>query len=101
MMYDSDYDVHYTFVDHMNVATSGSSYTNWYNKRTGNSGIIHTTSLYYQGSIKCVDYDVTVDIRKLPVSGMGNVLTVEFNMVMHVSNARRYGGLKLYIESIY
>ena len=33
----------------MNVATSGSSYTNWYNKKTGNSGIIHTTSLYYEG----------------------------------------------------
>ena len=49
MMYESDYDVHYgTFVDHMNVATSGSSYTNWYNQRTGNSGIIHTTSLYFK-----------------------------------------------------
>ena len=43
MMYQSDYDVHYgTFVDHMNVATSGSSYTNWYNQRTGNSlSLIH------------------------------------------------------------
>ena len=29
MMYQSDYDVHYaTFVDHMNVAQRGSSYTN-------------------------------------------------------------------------
>ena len=73
MMYQSDYDVHYgTFVDHMNVATSGSSYTNWYNQRTGNSGIIHTTSLYYKGPIKCVDYDVTVDITNpWPVIGMG------------------------------
>ena len=75
MMYQSDYDVHYgTFVDHMNVATSGSSYTNWHNRKTGNSGIIKTTSLYYQGPFKCVDYDVTVDITSpWPVIGMGNV----------------------------
>lgn len=75
IMYNSDYDVHYgTFVDHMNSATSGSSYTNWYNQRTGNSGIIHTTSLYYKGPIKCVDYDVTVDITSpWPIIGMGNV----------------------------
>ena len=75
MMYQSDYDVHYgTFVDHMNVATSGSSYTNWHNRKTGNSGIIKTTSLYYQGPFKCVDYDVTVDITNpWPVIGMGNI----------------------------
>ena len=75
MMYDSDYDVHYgTFVDHMNVAGPGSSYTNWYNKRTGNSGIIHTTSLYHEGPFKCVSYDVTVDITNpWPVIGIGNI----------------------------
>ena len=75
MMYDSDYDVHYgTFVDHMNVAGPGSSYTNWYNKRTGNSGIIHTTSLYREGPFQCVSYDVTVDITNpWPVIGMGNI----------------------------
>ena len=75
MMYQSDYDVHYgTFVDHMNVATAGSSYTNWHNRKTGNNGIIHTTSLYYDGPFKCVDYDVTVNITSpWPVLGMGNV----------------------------
>lgn len=75
MMYQSDYDVHYgTFVDHMNVTTSGSSYTNWHNRKTGNNGIIHTTSLYYDGPFKCVDYDVTVNITSpWPVIGMGNV----------------------------
>ena len=58
----------------MIVATSGSSYTNWHNKKTGNSGIIKTTSLYYDGPFKCVDYDVTVDITNpWPVIGMGNV----------------------------
>ena len=75
MMYQSDYDVHYaTFVDHMNVATAGSSYTNWTNTKTGNSGIIHTTSLYHQGPFKCISYDVTVDITSpWPVIGMGNI----------------------------
>ena len=91
MMYDSDYDVHYgTFVDHMNSATSGSSYTNWYNKRTGNSGIIHTTSSYYQGPIKCVDYDVTVDITNpWPVIGMGNIdRRVEFGSACQMPDGR-------------
>ena len=42
IMYKSDYDVHNAvFVDHLNTAPgTGSSYTNWYNKKTGNSGII-------------------------------------------------------------
>ena len=41
-MYKSDYDVHNAvFVDHLNTSGTGSSYTNWYNKKTGNSGIIH------------------------------------------------------------
>ena len=44
IMYKSDYDVHNAvFVDHLNTSGSGSSYTNWYNKKTGNSGIIHIT----------------------------------------------------------
>ena len=75
MMYQSDYDVHYgTFVDHITVATSGQSYTNCHNIKTGNSGIIKTTSMYYQGPFKCVDYDVTVDITNpWPVIGMGNI----------------------------
>ena len=38
IMYKSDYDVHNAvFVDHLNTSGSGSSYTNWYNKKTGNS----------------------------------------------------------------
>ena len=43
IMYKSDYDVHNAvFVDHLNTSGTGSSYTNWYNSKTGNSGIIHT-----------------------------------------------------------
>ncbi len=62
---ESDYDLHYDiFITHLNSDKifTGPSYTNWYNRNTGNSGIIKTTSVYYKGSIKCVDYNVTVDI---------------------------------------
>ena len=45
IMYKSDYDVHNAvFVDHLNTSPNyGQSYTNWYNKKTGNSGIIKVT----------------------------------------------------------
>ncbi len=74
IMYKSDYDVHNAvFVDHLNTAP-GSSYTNLYNKKTGNSGIIHTTSTFLRGPIKCKDYDATVDItNNWPLVGIGNV----------------------------
>ena len=78
---ESDYDLHYdVFITHLNSDKifSGSSYTNWYNKNTGNNGIIHTTSVYFinpdgkntsrardKSSIKCVGYSVTVDITLL------------------------------------
>ena len=64
IMYQSDYDVHNAvFVDHLNTSPNyGQSYTNWFNSKTGNSGIIKVTRSYTQGSIKCKDYDATVDI---------------------------------------
>ena len=56
IMYNSDYDIHNaTFVDHLNHGPSTSSYTNWFNQKTGNSGIIHTTRSYMKGPIKCKD----------------------------------------------
>ena len=63
-MYKSDYDVHNAvFVDHLNTSPNyGQSYTNWYNSKTGNSGIIKVTRSYTQGPLKCKDYDATVDI---------------------------------------
>ena len=75
IMYKSDYDVHNAvFVDHLNTSGSGSSYTNWYNSQTGNSGIIHVTRSYTQGPIKCKDYDATVDITSSwPLIGIGGV----------------------------
>ena len=75
IMYSSDYDVHNAvFVDHLNTGPGTSSYTNWYNKKTGNSGIIHTTRSYLKGPIKCKDYSATVDItNNWPLIGVGGV----------------------------
>ena len=75
IMYNSDYDVHNaTFVDHLNTGPSTSSYTNWFNRKTGNSGIIHTTRSYLKGPIKCKDYSATVDIsNNWPLIGVVGV----------------------------
>ena len=76
IMYKSDYDVHNAvFVDHLNTSPNyGQSYTNWYNSKTGNSGIIKVTRSYTQGPLKCKDYDATVDItNSWPLIGIGGV----------------------------
>ena len=76
IMYKSDYDVHNAvFVDHLNTSPNMSqSYTNWYNSKTGNSGIIKVTRSYTQGPLKCKDYDATVDItNSWPLIGIGGV----------------------------
>ena len=75
LLYNSDKDVHNAvFVDHLNTSGNGSSYTNWFNSKTGNSGIIKTYSTYIKGPIKCKDYDATVDISsKWPLVGIGGV----------------------------
>jgi len=76
IMYKSDYDVHNAvFVDHLNTSPNMSqSYTNWYNSKTGNSGIIKVTRSYTEGPIKCKDYDATVDItNSWPLIGIGGI----------------------------
>ena len=56
LLYNSDKDVHNAvFVDHLNTSGTGSSYTNWYNTKTGNSGIIHVTKSHMVGPLKCKD----------------------------------------------
>jgi len=74
LMYKSDYDVHNAvFVDHLNRGTS-SSYTNWYNENTQNSGNIKTYSTYLEGPLKCKDYEATVDItNQWPLIGIGGI----------------------------
>ena len=75
VLYKSDRDVHNAvFVDHLNTSPNGASYTNWYNARTGNNGIIHITRSYLIGPIKCKEYDHTVDITsQWPMIGVGGV----------------------------
>ena len=75
ILYKGDQDVHNAvFVDHLNTSPNGASYTNWYNARTGNNGIIHITRSYLIGPIKCKDYDHTVDItNQWPLVGIGGV----------------------------
>ena len=73
IMYKSDYDVHNAvFVDHLNTGPGTQSYTNWYNSKTGNSGIIKITKSYLEGPFKCKDYDSTIDIsNSWPLIGIG------------------------------
>ena len=75
IMYNSDYDVHNAvFVDHLNTSPNGSSFTNWFNSKTGNSGIIKVYHTYLKGPIKCKDYDATIDItNQWPLVGIGGV----------------------------
>ncbi len=75
VMYNSDYDVHNAvFVDHLNTSPNGSSYTNWFNNKTGNSGIIKVYHTYLKGPIKCKNYDATIDItNQWPLIGVGSV----------------------------
>ena len=75
IMYKSDYDVHNAvFVDHLNNSPTTQSYTNWYNQKTGNSGIIKVTKSYQEGPFKCKDYDATIDItNSWPLIGLGGV----------------------------
>ena len=75
IMYKSDYDVHNAvFVDHLNNSPTTQSYTNWYNQKTGNSGIIKVTKSYQEGPFKCKDYDATIDIsNQWPLIGIGGV----------------------------
>jgi len=74
-LYNSDYDKHNAvFVDHLNNSPNGSSYTNWYNPKNGNNGIIHTTRSYTIGPLKCKEYDTTIDItNSWPMIGIGGV----------------------------
>ena len=51
------------FVDHLIGAPNKPNITNWYNPKTKNSGIIKTTRTWYQGPLKCRDYESTINIE--------------------------------------
>ena len=62
-LYNLDYDKHNAaFIDHLNTSGPKSSYRSWYNPSNGNNGIINITKSYMVGSLKCKEYDHTVDI---------------------------------------
>ena len=91
-----NYDVHNAvFVDHLNTSPNyGQSYTNWYNSKTGNSGIIKVTRSYVQGPFKCKDYDATVDITSSwPLVGIGG----QKRAFIHISDTAEC--IKLAIEN--
>ena len=50
------------FVDALNQAPNGQSYYNWFNNKSGNSGIIKISRSYIHNGFKCSDYSSTVNI---------------------------------------
>ena len=62
-IWNDDFNTHkHYFVDHLIGAPNKPNITNWYNPNTKNSGIIKTTRTWYQGPIKCRDYESTINI---------------------------------------
>ena len=59
-----DFNTHkHYFVDHLIGSPNKPNITNWYNPNTKNSGIIKTTRTWYEGPIKCRDYESTINIE--------------------------------------
>ena len=62
-IWNDDFNTHkHYFVDHLIGAPNRPNITNWYNPATKNSGIIKTTRTWYQGPLKCRDYESTINI---------------------------------------
>ena len=62
-IWNDDFNTHkHYFVDHLIGAPNKPNITNWYNPTTKNSGIIKTTRTWYQGPLKCRDYESTINI---------------------------------------
>ena len=62
-IWNDDFNTHKKyFVDHLIGAPNKPNITNWYNPNTKNSGIIKTTRTWYQGPLKCRDYESTINI---------------------------------------
>jgi len=63
-IWNDDFNTHKKyFVDHLIGAPNKPNITNWYNPNTKNSGIIKTTRTWYEGPIKCRDYESTINIE--------------------------------------
>ena len=62
-IWNDDFNTHKKyFVDHLIGAPNKPNITNWFNPNTKNSGIIKTTRTWYQGPLKCRDYESTINI---------------------------------------
>ena len=62
-IWNDDFNTHkHYFVDHLIGSPNKPNITNWYNPNTKNSGIIKTTRTWYQGPLKCRDYESTINI---------------------------------------
>ena len=62
-IWNDDFNTHkHYFVDHLIGAPNKPNITNWYKPATKNSGIIKTTRTWYQGPLKCRDYESTINI---------------------------------------
>ena len=62
-IWNDDFNTHkHYFVDHLIGAPNKPNITNWYNPATKNSGIIKTPRTWYQGPLKCRDYESTINI---------------------------------------
>ena len=62
-IWNDDFNTHkHYFVDHLIGAPNKPNITNSYNPNTKNSGIIKTTRTWYEGPLKCRDYESTINI---------------------------------------
>ncbi|HJO77345.1 MAG TPA: hypothetical protein QF874_01720 [Pelagibacteraceae bacterium] len=61
--WDNDFKLHKSyFVEHLIGTPDKPSITKWRNPNTENSGIIKTTRTFYKGSLKCRQWESTIDI---------------------------------------
>ena len=91
-IWNDDFNTHkHYFVDHLIGAPNKPNITNWYNPATKNSGIIKTTRTWYQGPLKCRDYESTINIEPAwPVAyfSSGPVRNTDFGVACILPDGR-------------
>ena len=91
-IWNDDFNTHKKyFVDHLIGSPNKPNITNWYNPNTKNSGIIKTTRTWYEGPIKCRDYESTINIEPAwPVAyfSSGPVRNTDFGVACILPDGR-------------
>ena len=91
-IWNDDFNTHkHYFVDHLIGSPNKPNITNWYNPNTKNSGIIKTTRTWYEGPIKCRDYESTINIEPAwPVAyfSSGPVRNTDFGVACILPDGR-------------